>query len=626
MPNRASHDCHGHLAARVKWKPIRIRATVAALAFFLCTVIGYAEEGGTHTRSLVGDLFNSTVLITITDGSMPMDGPEGLERRREVHRSILEGDGQQWTLYDRFGGDIRFVGYSGEIRIETGLFDRFYTQIVNDENVFELTMDDLKAFFNQSAAVSNNIVYSGRQPVLSLSDVDGGMMDPRVDAYAALNPVGGEMALGNTGLAVGKWMVGLTSWFLEGELIHSAMGMLQAVMNAGGATVLGALALAAVPLMIMLALFKLCGIVIPAFRGEVSAKEMIQCVIACCLSLGVVYYGSTNPMGVGNVSLKVMYALDEWMHDVLVQKGEPTLSTEDGELGSALWEVAVLEPWCHGMFHRNWDQLYTQAGGQGDALPQSQDDMTQPFERFEVRYDSVSLTGDVTVPLGGEGNIKHWGALAWSVQTPYHVDACEGNLGLSVPTVSARVTPQREDVYVDTLRLFDAMMDISPEYGAENRVRMNYTGSRAYEQWFVSGGLMSVFRSALLLPLLIAGVHRTISAVHVGLAGVTLMWDGLLTLVDPKRLLLLDGLKNLCSQCANFLHWTLVGLALVPTYRAMVGDSVSFILLYILLSYMLISMKPWQMGVTTRSVMSKASTTMQMARSRVLNRLNKRFD
>lgn len=130
---------------------------VALFAFASSTVVSSDE-----LRSIKGDWNNPVLGVKLNDGSNIMDSESDSKARRKRNSEIITGTAnKKYSLYDLYGGNIRFVPYYGEVLIKTNLADKIYTAFISKDNDFKLTIDDIKVLFKNSET-SNNIAYKDR--------------------------------------------------------------------------------------------------------------------------------------------------------------------------------------------------------------------------------------------------------------------------------------------------------------------------------------------------------------------------------------------------------------------------------------------------------------------------------
>ena len=151
---------------KIKNKTIVKFVLVALMGLFFSSVSA-ADE----IRSIKGDWNNAVFGVNLSDGKSLMDDEKSVEARQERNKEILFGKAKQkYSLFDLYGGNIRFVPYYGEVNIKTNLADKIYTAYVGKVGDFKLTADEIKLLFKKDV-ISNNIAYKDRPPILETLEV-----------------------------------------------------------------------------------------------------------------------------------------------------------------------------------------------------------------------------------------------------------------------------------------------------------------------------------------------------------------------------------------------------------------------------------------------------------------------
>jgi hypothetical protein len=559
-----------------KIKKFALSLAILAIVVGFTPMFASADDRNTH--SIIGDYFNKVFDIRLTDGSTALDTSEDRKERERINGEIFDGTSVDYSLYDRFGGDIRFVPYLGETRIETGIFDRFYTKFMENESEFKLTLDDIKLFFQQPA-VSNNVIYTGRPNILSSEEIDSGFRDPRVFAYSGISTTGGDAAVGNFYLGVSKFSTSFVSFFASNGLYKLINEVMVEVMDAGLADIVSALAMVFLPLLVAIALFGVVKSAVKLVKGDMALRKFLAHLASGVISLGLIFSFVAAPMSLGNLLLDAVTIVDDVFDEALQLNADEVVvsSTTKNVREAVLWRVSVFEPWCNGMFGDKYQHLYTQhASLQSDqmAMPQSNDDVLTAWGDESLKYNSVKITGDVMVPLGVK-EVRNWAALAWSCQSLYHIESTVLDYDRIPPSAwpRAELTPNNKQMYVDNFRWLDAYLNISPEYRSPEKVRMNYSASRLYEQNFVDAGLQSLVLTLLMLPILVLGLRKTVVSIKMVMMGVILVYRSAFNFVMPNRYDALSNLKKVLVPIYDYLWWSIVAFLAIVLYRNLAGDN-----------------------------------------------------
>lgn len=537
------------------------------------------------SHSIVGDWFNKVFGILLTDGHLTFETGEDREFRIAVNNDIFDNDNStatKYSLYDRFGGDIKFVPYFGEVRIETGIFDRFYNKIVKNDGEFKLTLDDIKLFLQESS-ISNNVIYTNRPNIISQTEVEAGYRDPRVNAYKGVNPIGGEAALANLELGVSKFFVSLVAFMSGSGLFNTIDEIVRNAYDAGFVDVVDGLAKFILPLAIFVALVHLTSMTMKIIKGSDSIKHLLTYLLSVVISLGFVFLFCEQPAILNDMINTSVTFVDDMFDKGLSQTGDEVVQSDVtvNVRDAILWKTAVFQPWCYGQFGDKYENLYTTFADLSEyyddrsAMEQSNDDVLEAWDGGQQRYNSVLYTGDPVIPIGNDEVIRNWAALSWSCQSIYHIDATELEYERYIPATwpKAEVTPSNNQIYVDNFRWLDAQLDISPEYRNVDDVRVNYTGSDEYEQWFVKGGAKSILMTLFMIPIMLLGFRKVVVSIKLIMNGVSLLCSSLMCFIIPDRYDPVAGIKRLLETFFDYVWWSVVIFITILLYSNMVGDA-----------------------------------------------------
>ena len=320
-----------------------ISAFLVTLCLISLSTTANADDHSTH--SIIGDFFNKVFDVRLTDGSSPIDTSEDREKRRAINDEIFDGTATKtYSLYDRFGGDISFVPYLGETRIETGIFDRFYTKFMENDGEFKLGLEDIKMFFQQPA-ISNNVIYTGRPNILSTEEINSGFLDPRVFAYSGMNAVGGNASLGNMYLGFSKSVTAFVAFFSSNGLYKLLNDIFASVMDAGLASLIAALAAVLLPLFIVVAVVGLVKSAIHLVRGKMSGRKFALNLASGVISLGLVFSFVASPMALSGIMLDAVTVIDDVLDQSLQLNADEVILSSDlkNVREATLWKTAVFE-------------------------------------------------------------------------------------------------------------------------------------------------------------------------------------------------------------------------------------------------------------------------------------------
>ena len=566
-------------------------------------------------KSIVADWINPVLNITINNGQGMFDSDESAKRREELNDSIYNGTSTgKSSLYDRFGGQISFIPYFGETKIQIGLLDKFYTLLLDNMEEFELSVDDILELFEGNTAISNNCIYEGRPNILSSEAITSGKKDPRVSAYSGISFVGGDAALGNFMLSVANGLTQFISW-LSGSGIFKMMN--EVVVKASNSD-LGVLLLDIIgyflPFVIGITLIMTVSKSIKYAKGNLpDGRKFFQTIITYLISLGLIFSLAHNPTVFSNLFEKAVTLIDDEFDKALMMDSNEVVQSDNLEnvRTALLWNKSIFEPWCYGTFGANYSNLYTQFDiDHSGKMSQSNDDVKTPWTDGSTRYNSVDLTGDIVVPLSGGEEIRNWAALAWSCQSLYHIEAVEGSVNSGVRNPldgwpKATLTPNNTNIYVDNFRWLDAKMNISPEYVSPTKVYMDYSNSNKYTENFVSAGSDSIFLSLMLIPIAILAIRKIKQAVLIIFAGFRLCYYSIMNFVLQEDYDLILNIKKVLKPIYDYFWWSVIVFVAISLYIKLVGDNFIVNVVYVALVIYLNVMKPIRTPAQLSNALSK---------------------
>ena len=564
---------------------------------YTLSIAVYADDS--RTRSIVGDFFNKVFDIELNNGKGLLETHEDIVERGLLNEEIKSGTTKVYSLYDRFGGSVRFVPYFGETKISTNLLDRFYTKIMDNVDDFSLSLSDIKKFF-ASPAISNNVIYNDRPNILSSDSIEAGSYDPRVAAYSGISSAGGDASVGNLFLAISNTFTQITGYLSGGGMFNTINDLFTEICDNGFADVLQGIVKFLLPIAIIVFVFRLVMNAFAVSKGTFSFKRFILQLSSSLISLGLIFSLMSQPAKLSGVINQVVTLFDNILDQALnITEDEIIHSDNPKNVRIAtLWKHTVLEPWCEGTFGNKYENLYTQLDSDPDhvKMPQDNDDVLNVWSDGSVRYNSVQLTGDAKVPIGAK-DVRNWAALAWSCQSIYHIDAVENGskTGVSLEDgiwPEAMVTPMNSNIYVDNFRWVDAMLNISPEYHSPEDIIQSYTNARAYNESFRSSGSNSLWVAFLLLPILILSIKKTKEAVIIVFASVRLINHSAMNFILPNDYDVLSNLKKIVSKVYDYIWWSLIVFLAINLYDVLMDRGFVVDLLWLFLGLYLNKFKP----------------------------------
>lgn len=566
--------------------------------------------------SIVGDFANKTFSVELTDGTGIFDNDPSA--RESINNKIIQGtEDRTLSLYDRFGGNIRFVPYFGEKKFGINMADKVYSNIKKNNGEFTINAKEL---LKESDAKVNNKVYEGRPDIISESEYEAGLVDPRRSAYNVVSDTGGEASVGNMYLEISIAINSLVSYFVGNHLYEDVTHMWDVATNSTVFTIASKLINSIMPLIVMFFVIYLLFSVSKLLKGERSIGEVLIVTISFMLSVGIVFSTLANPSVLKPVSDFIIKGTNDVFSSALKVDANEVTKSDDNKyiIEATLWSKSVLDPWAMGMFDgRKYDELYTQyAGNNKSKLPQSHQDILEKREDGSRRYGSSYLTGDVKIPLGHEQFTQNWAALAWSTQSLYHIDAVETKKEETTAQTEegestkkwpkATVTPKNNQLYVDSFRWLDAKLNISPGYDGPEDEDGNYADSRPYKTSFIKYGTYSLFLSLLMLPLLYPGVIKLIALIKTITAGLRWMYLSIMSIVKPgdSRYSQISNIKSVLLPGYHFFWWSLVIYLMVYLYSTLIGTIIGDVA-WLILSIIIIKFKPVNPPKYVRQLQSK---------------------
>lgn len=608
------------------------------------SIISYADDS--TTRSIIGDFFNKVFDISLDNGAGLFSTQKDFEKREEINNNLLEGKDKDktYSLYDRFGGQIKFVPYFGETKISTNLLDRFYTKFNENVENFGISFEDIASLFS-SSAISNNVVYDGRPNILSSDNIENGCYDPRVAAYSGVSSVGGDASLGNLFLSISNFFTQITAYLSGSNMFKSINDIFIQLCDNGLSDILPEIVNFILPVVISIFVVFLVKKSINLIKGKFSFRRFILQILSCACSLGFIFSFMYNPTLLSETITTLATSIDDLLDKALSEGSNEVVKSDDTSniRTATLWKKSVLEPWCEGMFGYRYEHLYTQyETKQNDAthqkLPQDHDDVFTDWDTGEKKFNSQQLTGDIKVPLGNK-DTRNWAALAWSCQSIYHIDAVEDSYkgGVSLKDgvwPEATVTPVNSNIYADNFRWLDAKLNISPEYISPDNVIQSYSNSNSYKQSFVSSGLLSLWSAILLLPIFTLSIRKVGEAISLIFSVIKLMYYSIMNFVIPNEYDFIANIKKILAKFYDYLWWCIVIFLAINIYSVLEKGSLIVDVIWVFIGIYLNKFKPIRsikqvddiknkIKTKAKYVGEKAKNTTQQLNNKIKSKLGK---
>lgn len=568
-------------------------------------------------ESLAGDYFNKVFDVKLENGNTFFETAEDSQKRENINTSIYEGTAtQNYSLYDRFGGQIAFVPYFGETKIMAGMVDYFYSKFSKGEE-FTISESEMKELFD-SVVISNNVIYEGRPDVLSDEQLESGYIDTRVYAYEAVSVAGGDAALGNTLLSISNFFTTIIGWLSGSGLYQSIDAIWRDLMGNGVEDVIKSISSVVIPIAICIFLIILVSKSIKIVKGSESGRKVFFNIISVFVSLGIAFTLISNPIATSDFITKIVSLFDNTLDSALQSSGNEVVVSDDTSnvRVATLWNQTVFEPWCEGMFGAPYSELYTQYDTSGNVkMKQSNSDILTAWTDGTIKYNSAGITGDVTVKTGTGGPIRNWAALAWSTQSVYHIDAIDAPVDANdapeavdaakeIAWPKASAAPMNDSIYIDDFRWIDAKLNISPEYHATDSVIQNYSDSKYYDHNFTSSGFHSFYLMLLLIPIAVLTIRKLVSSVNVVSSGVQLCYCSILNLIMPDKYDVVSNLKKLGKNIYDLFWWSIIIFLGIAIYSNMINVSLLGDFIWIFVGIYLCKFKPIRTSAQVRAALN----------------------
>lgn len=608
------------------------------------SIISYADDS--TTRSIIGDFFNKVFDVSLDNGAGLFSTQKDFEKREEINNNLLEGKDKDktYSLYDRFGGQIKFVPYFGETKISTNLLDRFYTKFNENVENFGISFEDIASLFS-SSAISNNVVYDGRPNILSSDNIENGCYDPRVAAYSGVSSVGGDASLGNLFLSISNFFTQITAYLSGSNMFKSINDIFIQLCDNGLSDILPEIVNFILPVVISVFVVFLVKKSIDLIKGKFSFRRFILQILSCACSLGFIFSFMYNPTLLSETITTLATSIDDILDKALSEGSNEVVKSDDTSniRTATLWKKSVLEPWCEGMFGYRYEHLYTQYETTHNdvahqKLPQDHDDVFTDWSSGEKKFNSQQLTGDIKVPLGNK-DIRNWAALAWSCQSIYHIDAVEDSYkgGISLKDgvwPEATVTPVNNNIYADNFRWLDAKLNISPEYISPDNVIQSYSNSNNYKQSFISSGLLSLWSAILLLPIFTLSIKKVGEAILLIFSTIKLMYYSIMNFIMPNEYDFIANIKKILSKFYDYLWWCIVIFLAINIYSVLEKGSLIIDVIWVFIGIYLNKFKPIRsikqvediknkIKIKAKYVGEKAKNTTQQLNNKIKSKLGK---
>lgn len=500
--------------------------TMLSSLFFAIPIKASAK--GTSIRSWLADFLNPTFTIVLNDGDLLF---KNTDKRKEINNDINSGNAtKEYSMYDRFGPNINFFTYLGEVKIQTNIIDKIYTVMINNGS---MGISDVMDIFKSDSHSVNNVVYDNRV------DISNSNQDPRYVAWSNSTGLGGNTSVGNFYLTIGKFVNEIFSFVITGKLFDVFIDKISLI-NDDLQDTLKTIMKTLFTMVLIFVAVNLLRFLIKYLKGSMGSKAVFsKGMYGLLASLIILAFGAA-PLKLLPIVQKIVDIKDsifEYSMEQVIDNN--VVNNSEDPIEASLWYINVFNPWCQGMYGTTYDKMYTKYAidtdgiSEDNTLPMSDDNILERF-KDEYRYSCKDTCGDVKIPLGNSKYERNWAALGWSIQSIYHIGAIKGTNG-STTWPNAETTIKNNNIYIDDLRYIDAITNISEEYCKTGKTTGNIPSSgknapRAYgTSYMIKGGLLSAYRSIFLtLPLFLFSIRAFLYLVNLSFAGLNLTFNSVM--------------------------------------------------------------------------------------------------
>lgn len=587
------------------------------------------EEWG--VRSILRDNFMGIFHKKVSNGQLfPFGADEDIEKREEVNYSILTGaTDKSYSLYDRFGGNITFSMYLGEMEVKTGFADKIYTALStplssrNDAFGFLQDITSIGAILSQDSTEYTDQYYAGRPALKSYCD------DPRVKAYEDIRAsqilADSSLGMSNFFLDTSKSVTAVACFLADDSLIDTTADFLVNLFGNGSLDDILAVVRGLTPILIIcLVIFVVIQGIRALFAMGKSIRELVLQFVGAIMSLVLITFILSSPATFFDLnrdimkipstilaaSLNTSFEEDEVVHS----------DSLDNVIAASLWEESVFKPWVAGVFNgHSYDELYTT--------------YTTKSKIWELDSDAASSIGDIDVPLGCSKSAKNWAALAYSCTSIYHIDALpgedkdmaavgssngsityeEGKYGASDTWPKASMPSSNSSIFVDDFRWIDASLKVGqyPE-GSKKLATDSYVNYETYSFQGLPNSLHSVWLSLLLVPIIIFSFKKLISMLSFLVNSATLLWRSCVNVMMPAegKYNILANLRAAMKPLVSFVFFSVMAYIAIYLYKMLAPGDIIMNMLYIALSVYLLKLTPDEMKSKINGVPAKAKSSI----------------
>lgn len=555
-------------------------------------------------RSFQKDYFMGVFHKTIQDGRDFSDlSGEKEEARKDLNYRIITGtESGNYSLYDRFGGNVTFPLYLGEKIVKTGAADKIYTALI-DVSEDKLSFDSAVELIQRDSTTYANKYYQNRPPLKNTGN------DPRVDRY---NSLGGttivedvRLAFANWLLSISKGITGICCLLVSDQLTKSGFDIIEKFITSTSWSGIADILRAIIPILIVLVVIYIVRKVYPTVTGRYSTKMFAQNMISAAISLGMLVFLLANPAAFIEVSKSITTIGDkigQTVIDSAYQDDEIIHSDSlDNVVQAAIWEDSVFKPWVRGVFNGvNYDKLYT------SQSEKSEDNI------WQISPEATRAIGDISVKTGSN-EVKNWAALAYSTQSVYHIDSLDQKYKSSENTEQdkqywpkASMAASNKYIYSDDFRWLDASLkvgDYAEGSGADPSVSV-YENSRQYKFNAPTYASQSVFMSLMLTPIIVIGWKKTVAVFNIILSFATIIGRSIMNMINPEegQFSIASTVRVLGKSIINYFWYCVLAVIGISLYKTLAPGVLLMQVFYIVLMIFICRLKPQNYRSYTSSI------------------------
>lgn len=555
--------------------------------------VEYTGKSDDAIMSLNKDLFEGIFHKKITDGTsiFDLDGSER-EGRYNLNYNILTGSqSDRASLYDRFGGNISFIYYSGETRIRTSTADKIYDALVYGSQE-KLSFSDIGDLIGSNDTIYTNTFYQNR-PGLKSKD-----SDPRLVAYKKITPVEQYvLGLANSQIRISEFVTDATGFFCSERFINQISSIIEGFLSSDEVKTVTDTIRQIMYIPLAVTLIFLVIKTIDYLRGKESLTKIFVHAFTALLSLGILGAALASPSMLVNITKNAMTLGDNLTAAAISQANSDNdiihSDSTDNVLTASLWETSVFRPWVKATFCGiEYDNLYTTYSESGN--------------QWELTTNQARAIGDISVPLSSadDAKIKNWAALAYSCSSIFHINATEDAVSdIEIDTEKSEdkyIWPKStmagrgtDYIYSDDFRWLDASLKVGQTDNDAAANVAQYINTREYSFDPIPYAYESLWKAILLIPILILGLKKSYTIVAALFNIVQLIFFSIMNMMNPEQTSIKTMFTKAFMPVAMSFWYAIVIFIATNLYTLMVQkEFFPYHLMYIAIAIYLCVLKP----------------------------------